>query len=473
MENPEKKPKRVYPGQPLVRKIKVEIQGTKEEKKAVKAYIEKVIQQSAILSNRVAAHFHHAFIGIGDMEITEKLSRKDAMMRFEDEFGETIKGIGYRIIGKDDYEQNIVSSSIYDVINSAIYQKLFDNYRDYQLGKMSVPSFTQTKMAIPFKAHHMMANGTKPKAIKKELVKYKDDKGVEKEKEEIFVKFPLRRGIDVPDTWLKLVFGKDRSNNRIILERIINCEYKMCDSAFKINDKGELMLLLSYKQQSIIGNKPDPNIVMGLDLGIRRPISHYITNVPYQPRQLTIGEKIFHEKMRMDKLRAKGQSAAKFNRGGHGREKKLDIKVNFRNKERNWTENMNHEMSKAIIEVAKRNNVGIIKIEDLTGIKDNKRFLKKWTYFDLQQKIRYKAELNGIEVWDVNPYQTSITCPECGEVDNENRKGPIFKCLNPYCKEYDKEHDADIIGAMNISTKPNYERPGKKKKKKKATTTEG
>ena len=51
---------------------------------------------------------------------------------------------------------------------------------------------------------------------------------------------------------------------------------------------------------------------------------------------------------------------------------------------------------------------------------DNK-FLRGWTFYDLQNKIIEKAESYGIKIVKVNPEYTSQRCSECGYIDANNR----------------------------------------------------
>ena len=140
-------------------------------------------------------------------------------------------------------------------------------------------------------------------------------------------------------------------------------------------------------------------------------------------------------------------------------------------KESNWATLMNHIITKELIKIAQDNNVGIIKLEDLTGITKNQNnyFLKSWKYYQLQEFIKYKADSVGIKVEYVNPKNTSITCPTCNTINPENRSDndkTIFKCQNFLCDDYDKIKDADIIGAINISKTHSTEEKTNSKKSK-------
>ena len=94
-------------------------------------------------------------------------------------------------------------------------------------------------------------------------------------------------------------------------------------------------------------------------------------------------------------------------------------------------------------------------LEDLSGIKEatakvkrkNRYTMCSWSYFDLEQKLIYKARLKGSIVIKVDPHYTSQRCPICGYTDKGNRdkKNHIF-----ICKSCGYRSNDDRIGAMNL-----------------------
>ncbi|MEM4385797.1 MAG: transposase [Candidatus Anstonellales archaeon] len=90
--------------------------------------------------------------------------------------------------------------------------------------------------------------------------------------------------------------------------------------------------------------------------------------------------------------------------------------VNFRN-------TVNYKYSRYIVDMAVKYGCGIIQMEDLEGISKDSLFLKDWTYYDLQEKMKYKAEEYGIEVRKISPRYTSQRCSNmCRHIDKENRE---------------------------------------------------
>jgi hypothetical protein len=61
------------------------------------------------------------------------------------------------------------------------------------------------------------------------------------------------------------------------------------------------------------------------------------------------------------------------------------------------------------------------------------------------QRIEFKCQQNGVLLAEVNAAYTSQTCPFCGFVHKDNRKGDKFHCLS--CG---REGDADYFASLNI-----------------------
>lgn len=99
-----------------------------------------------------------------------------------------------------------------------------------------------------------------------------------------------------------------------------------------------------------------------------------------------------------------------------------------------------------------------IGVEDLAGIKQGKgapgspksfkKFRKKmasWVHRQATSRIEFKARVNRVHPVTVDPRGTSRTCPPCGKVAKENRRGERFCCVR--CNY---TADADFVGSVNI-----------------------
>lgn len=122
-------------------------------------------------------------------------------------------------------------------------------------------------------------------------------------------------------------------------------------------------------------------------------------------------------------------------------------------KESRFAKDTNHCISKEI--VAKAQDTGrAIALEDLKGIRDRltvrrsqRAAIHSWSFYDLRQKIAYKARREGVQVVMVDPRNTSRTCPQCGCVDKRNRKTQaMFSCVECHFVGM-----ADHIAAVNIA----------------------
>ena len=122
-------------------------------------------------------------------------------------------------------------------------------------------------------------------------------------------------------------------------------------------------------------------------------------------------------------------------------------------RENRWMQDVNHCVSKALVENNPKHTLFVL--EDLSGIRNviervriKDRYVSvSWSFYDLEQKLIYKAKQNQSSVIKVAPHYTSQCCPVCGhtEKSNRNKKIHLFTCKNCGYKSND-----DRIGAMNL-----------------------
>jgi IS605 OrfB family transposase len=81
----------------------------------------------------------------------------------------------------------------------------------------------------------------------------------------------------------------------------------------------------------------------------------------------------------------------------------------IKNRQQRLIKNLNHRISKKIIQIAKDNNSGI-RLEKLTNIRQRARTTKSfryslnnWSFYQLQKMIEYKAKLQGVAVSYIDP----------------------------------------------------------------------
>jgi IS605 OrfB family transposase len=116
---------------------------------------------------------------------------------------------------------------------------------------------------------------------------------------------------------------------------------------------------------------------------------------------------------------------------------------------------VNHVVSRRIVEFAQETGNPTIVLEDLSGIhesttrrKENRYLHHSWAFHQLQRFITYKAEEKGFDVIKVDPENTSKGCSRCGHVSSSNRNGHDFEC-----SACGYEIHADMNAAKNIRSR--------------------
>lgn len=293
-----------------------------------------------------------------------------------------------------------IFAKILDCLKQGVYATFNTDARDVKRGERAIRNYKKG-MPIPF-------------AWDKSL-------RIEYEEKEFYLRW-------YNDICFKFHFGRDRSNNRLIVSRCLkldkDCdgEYKLCNSSIQIikrdgSTKFFLLLVVNIPQEHVELNK---KIVVGVDLGINYP-AYVATNCTEE--RMYIGDRDHFLNTRMQfQRRFKSLQRLKGTAGGKGRKKKLEPLERLRDAERNWVHTQNHLFSLKVVEFAIQTRAATIHIEDLSGFgKDNdgnaderKEFvLRNWSYYELQNMIAYKAAKYGIKVEKVKPAYTSQTCSWC------------------------------------------------------------
>ena len=124
-------------------------------------------------------------------------------------------------------------------------------------------------------------------------------------------------------------------------------------------------------------------------------------------------------------------------------------------REKRFSRDINHCLSKAIVQAAKGTQRGIA-LEDLQGIRERagttvskrqRSVLHSWAFLQLRAFIAYKAALAGVPVVYVNPAYTSQTCSHCGHCEKANRRSQA-KFL---CRSCGYSAHADLNAAAHIA----------------------
>jgi putative transposase len=245
---------------------------------------------------------------------------------------------------------------------------------------------------------------------------------------------------------IQVLLATPDNTKRVIAQRIIDGDYKLNSCMVIHKKKWFLMVNYAFEPKTV---ELDTNNFMGIDLGIKHPI--YVAFNNSLKRFCIDGGKIEEHRRRVEARKRQLLRQGKYcgeSRIGHGIKKRIEPIEVYSERIANFRDTVNHEYSKKIIELAVNNNCGVIQMEDLTGISKDDKFLRNWSYFDLQTKIEYKAQEVGIVVSYINPRYTSQRCSECGHIESGNRETQaVFKCL-----KCGFETNADFNAARNIAT---------------------
>lgn len=130
-------------------------------------------------------------------------------------------------------------------------------------------------------------------------------------------------------------------------------------------------------------------------------------------------------------------------------------------REARFRKDVNHQISKRIVERAKGTRSAIV-LEDLTGIRKRVTVRRserakhhRWAFYQLRQFLTYKAQRAGVPVVLVDPAYTSRTCSVCGHCEKKNRKSQSrFEC-----EACGYTANADYNAAVNIAARGHVSGP--------------
>ena len=269
------------------------------------------------------------------------------------------------------------------------------------------------------------------------------------------------------DIRFTVLLGRDRSDNKSIIDRIISGDYSMSDSAI-VCDKTELYMLLSVKIPKR-SEALDPEKTAATNLGMNCPVCLVIGDKTFR-----IGDKehFLGTRLQFQRRDQELKRSLRDAKGSHGRHRKMEAREKLRVTEKNFAKTYNHKMSSDIVRQLIRHRVGTLITENLLGssetlgIRKNqtpeqrefaqafaKRFvLRNWGYFQLQEFIKYKFEQAGGRLVYRDPANITRKCHTCKTVSDEavDLKDRTYTCCNPDCPDFNVPKDIDANAALNV-----------------------
>lgn len=221
-------------------------------------------------------------------------------------------------------------------------------------------------------------------------------------------------------------------------------DWNLSDAKMFISN-GEVFLSVSFNKKVEPVAKLN-NAVIGVDRGI----NYLAVTTDGQRSQFFGGKRVNHIRNRYSKTLASIQrkKATQNTRSIRRTLKRLS------GKEARFMRDVNHVVSRRIVDFAKVTGNPTIAIEKLDGIRDDtKRRLRKeqraavnsWAFYQLEQFLQYKAADFGFEIIEVDAKYTSQGCSKCGHTEKSNRNGHRF-----ICKACSYQLHSDLNAARNI-----------------------
>ncbi len=274
----------------------------------------------------------------------------------------------YRVISnrfKGEIPTNILSC-----LNNALITSFNKNRPEYWKGERSLKNFRRD-MAFPFGLEGISG------------LSFNDEK-----------KAFYFRLFQIP---LKTYLGKDYTDKKVLLERVIKGEIKLCTSHIKLND-GKIFWLPVFEIEKE-KHSLKPEVIAEASLSIEYPIVVKTANT-----RLSIGtrEEFLYRRLAIQAARKRTQIGATYSKSGKGVKRKIKAVNKLSKTESNYVSHRIHVYSRRLIDFCIKHQAGtliLLNQEDKIGIAKQEDFvLRNWSYYDLMTKIKYKALKAGIEI---------------------------------------------------------------------------
>jgi putative transposase len=204
-----------------------------------------------------------------------------------------------------------------------------------------------------------------------------------------------------------------------------------------------------YLALSVDAPEPVPDVPVGT-LGVDLGMVNLATDSDGKSHS---GEAVEKSRARYERIRRKLQKAGTKSAKRHLKR--------ISGGEKRFKRDTNHRISKVIVGKAK-NTGRAFALEDLRHLKERTTVRRsqrsrhgRWAYGQLCSFIEYKARLAGVEVYFVDPRNTSRACSKCGYCERANRKNRA----EFVCRSCGYAATADVNAAMNIAARAAASQP--------------
>lgn len=203
-------------------------------------------------------------------------------------------------------------------------------------------------------------------------------------------------------------FGRDRSGNRLIVERVVNGEYKMCTSSIVVDGKKTFLLFCVDIPKKEI--KINEKKTLYAFLSVMNPIVCTCEVNAYRDYdsgmkvwEIGTKEEFNHRRRQIQEAVRRCQIDNRYSKGGKGMKKKCQAIDRWHNKELNYIDTKLHTYSRMLVDLAVKHGCGNIVLmnqkEREEKAKEEGGFvLRNWSYYGLKEKIAYKSKMVGIKL---------------------------------------------------------------------------
>ena len=141
------------------------------------------------------------------------------------------------------------------------------------------------------------------------------------------------------------------------------------------------------------------HVIAEASLSVEHPIT---VNIDRENYQIGNKEEFLYRRMAIQAARQRIQKAAAYNKGGHGRKKKLQSLDHFDEKEKRYVDSRLHLYSRRLIDICVKAEAGTLLLVNQSNkeevAKEDEFLLRNWSYYGLIEKIKYKAAMAGINI---------------------------------------------------------------------------
>lgn len=352
------------------RKIQLLIDLPAEEKKAVWEKLYRYQNRSFRASNLIMSHLYVQEMIKDFFYLTEEIQYKLVDVK-KDELGMFTWSKSYttaRMVF--DRFKGEVPTEILSTLNNSIHSNFSKAKGDYWQGIKSLQNFKKN-MPIPFPPTYVTKR------------RYDEEK-----------KAFCFNILAIP---FKTYLGKDFTDKRLVLERFLKREIKLCTSQIQLKD-GKIFWLAVFEFEKEL-HFLKPEIIAEATLSLEHPIVVKANN-----RRLNIGskEEFLHRRLAIQASQKRIQDSITYARSAKGVKRKRKALCNIQDRESRYVRNRLHVYSKQLIDFCIEQQAGTLILKDqgekIEIARQQEFVLRNWNYYELQTKIKYKAEKAGIEL---------------------------------------------------------------------------